>query len=154
MPEENKDGLLAQIPEEEWAVTEKEWKDAGKTPEGPIGFKIDDAKPGALKTNDDRILPTCELELSIVSRPGQKIEPAEKMFTRIIIKKGSISFGAFKSLCDKAGLKTQGNGLKTTEAIRALKGRTAYGTVKHKGEFVNLGMRFGTSFEDLTAKRK
>jgi hypothetical protein len=146
------DSLLAQISDDAWDVSEKEWETAGKENAGPIGFKIESAKAGAIQTQKDkRILPTCELELLIVSRPGEKVTPS-KMFTRIIVAKDHFGFGQFKSLCTAAGIRSQGKGFNTKEAIKALNGQAAYGTIKHNGDYVNLGNKFAASFEGLKSK--
>jgi hypothetical protein len=148
MAEENS-SLLAQVPDDAWEVSEDDWKNAGKEKPGKIGFKVESAKAGAVKTQkDNRIMPTCELELTILSRPGEKVTPS-KMFTRIIVDKDHFGFGQFKSLATAAGIKSQGKGFNTKEAIKALNGQTAYGTIKHNGDFVNLGNKFATSFEAL-----
>lgn len=151
--QKNDESLLGQIPDDAWDVSEEDWKNAGKEKAGFIGFKIESAKAGAIQTQkDNRILPTCELELTILSRPGEKVEPS-KMFTRIIVAKDHFGFGQFKALCDAVGIKSQGKGFNSKEAIKALNGQSAFGSIKHNGDFVNLGNRFGQSFEDLKKKK-
>ena len=163
MSEENKTN---DFDESMFVLSAEAYATAGTVQAGLIGFKITSAKKGERSTRDGkRKWPVAELEVDILARcgPGKldkpvEVTPPQKFTSNLTMDPASKGFKALKSLVAAAGIKAApGTNLDTREAVKALNGRTVFGSVSHNeyeknGEKLiaeNFGFKFGKSFDEL-----
>lgn len=158
MADETQELTLDDLDAEMLTITEEQWKSAGLTQAGKVGFKIISAVLAPAKDKNG-VYPRAELEIQINARPDREVAGKGERHWENMRLDGSF-LRSFKNLATAAGIKIQsGSKLALKEVVASLAGRPAFGTIIHrewtgrggeKNTSANFGNRFGKSFKELS----
>ena len=138
-------------------MSEEEYEKGDMEDPGPVGGKIESATVQVRQFDDGGKSLEVNLEVTISSRPGTKVNP-HKFWDNVSLDPKRLR--KFRNLVKGSGLKLtrDANGkYDTYAAIKALPGRPIFGIITHRdwtykgesGTKVTFGNKFGRSFEEL-----